>query len=216
MQLQTQNHPGLGRFAPEPTLQEHQLWSRLRADQGETFWSFWNYYEKDLLRLCRRRLRSFSSDAEDVLAEAMLKARDKLPRHIERIRNLRSWLFTLTKNTCIDHLRKRNREEIFFGEPVFLETGAAVPVLRDDSSLRLLAGELSEAIERALHGLPPLLRDTALYRFVREMDYEDIARRLKITPACARKRVQKAREHLRRSLRPFRDDESGRVQTVVY
>lgn len=209
MQLQTQNHPGLGRFAPPPTMQESRLWARLRIDQDEPFWSFWNFYEQDLLRLCHRRLRSYSSDAEDVLSESMLKARLKLPRHIDRIRNPRSWLFTLTKNTCIDHLRKKSREEVFYGESVLLESGRSVPFFRDDSFVRLLAGELSEAIHRALSDLPPLLRETACCRFLREQEYGEIAEKLEITPACARKRVQKAREILRRSLHGYRDDESG-------
>ncbi len=194
---------GPARFGMGPTLFEVRLWARLRREQRESFWSLWTFYEKDLLRLCRRRLRHCNADAEDVLREAMIKAYGKLPAHIHNIRNPRGWLFTLTKNTCIDYLRKRVREEIFLEQAVRAANDRPVSVLRDEADRRLLDLELNQEIRRALRSLPGALRETARYRFLRELEYIDIARRLGITQACARKRIQKAREILRAELRSY-------------
>lgn len=213
MKSLTRTHPGL----PGSSLneKENHLWASLRRDQSGSFWSFWNYYEQDLLRLCRSRLRSYSGDAEDVLSEAMLKAHIKIPRYIDQIRNPRSWLFTLTRNTCIDHLRKRKREAIYVGEPVLLDSYQSVPVMRDDLERRLLGSEMLKDIERAFDALPLTLRDTARYRFLKELEYEEIALKLRISPSCARKRIQKAREILCRALRSYRDNENGTLHATV-
>jgi DNA-directed RNA polymerase specialized sigma24 family protein len=50
-----------------------------------------------------------STEAEDALSMAMLKAREKLLKGAKVIENLKAWLTKLTYNLCLDILRQRDR-----------------------------------------------------------------------------------------------------------
>jgi RNA polymerase sigma-70 factor (ECF subfamily) len=64
----------------------------------------------DLFRYCARMIGS-ATDAEDVVQEALAKAVDALPTTSSAV-NLRGWLFRITHNKAIDHLRRTRNEAV--------------------------------------------------------------------------------------------------------
>ena len=60
--------------------------------------------------------------------------------------------------------------------------------------------ELGRSLTRAVNTLSPKLRAAFILRFVEELPYREISHRLDITEQSARKRIQKARQRLRRDL----------------
>lgn len=138
-----------------------------------------------------------AADADDAVSRAMLLAWRKLGEYASKIDNLEAWLTRLACNVCVDLRRERRR----FGRFVLSLDDAP----NRDDPVQLLPSpeqvcssrEVGTLIHRAIGELPSHLREPARLRFLQEAEYGEIARRLAITPANARKRVQLARAILR-------------------
>ena len=172
---------------------DRALLTEVSRGNDSAFWSLWESHWDHLYGVCLRHLNGVHSDAADAVSRSMFVARKRLPEYALHVANLEAWLTRLTCNVCLDMHRERRR-------------GAAAAVDLDDVAEQiaqarspednLLQTEACHAITAAIGGLPVRLRVVAELRFVEDLDYHVIARRLLITQASARKRVQQAREIL--------------------
>lgn len=166
----------------------------------DVFWVHWAENEPFLLRLCVGWLRGTPLDAQEVLSSGMLKAWDAAQNTTDEIGNYRAWLAKVLRNHCIDQQRKLARDlQVWAGTDLQVPVvdrhpGNQLPspeamLLRDESYHRLLAG---------MEVLPERLREVMILRATQDMAYDEIGKRLHISGDNARKRVQLARERLRR------------------
>lgn len=140
-------------------------------------------------------------DAEDVLGRAMLKALEKLPAYAKEITNLSAWLTRVSYNLCMDLHRERARREVGVENLEDVEaTDVGSEINTESPESTLVRREQSARLRRAIANLPNNLREPFILRFLAELEYEDIAERLNLTPANVRKRVQLAREKLKEML----------------
>ncbi|NES69166.1 MAG: sigma-70 family RNA polymerase sigma factor, partial [Okeania sp. SIO2D1] len=72
------------------------------------FWQQWHESRGQLYRCCLKIMNSNPMDAEDALSQAMLKALEKVQKFGGKIANLKAWLYRVTRNFCIDLIRKRS------------------------------------------------------------------------------------------------------------
>lgn len=171
---------------------------QLSRGNDSAFWSIWERHWDHLYGVCLRHLNGVHSDAADACSRSMLVARKRLPGYALQVSNLEAWLTRLTCNVCLDIHRERRRNvraaidlDEAFDESV--QAARPRPPTPEDEVLQV---EACLAITSAIDGLPPRLSVVAELRFVEDLDYEVIARRLVITQASARKRVQQARKIL--------------------
>lgn len=165
------------------------------------FWQFWQFHEQELRLRCLQWMRGNLQDAEDILGSAMIKLWDELPKHASGIENPRAWLTQMIHNICVDALRRRDRRSelaaaIDPGHPS--EGLLAARPRRPDENLQQL--ELRADIHRAVRELPVSLRQAFELRFFEDMAYPEIAKRLRTSPLNVRKRIERARLHLRSRL----------------
>ncbi|NET51358.1 MAG: RNA polymerase sigma factor, partial [Merismopedia sp. SIO2A8] len=73
------------------------------------FWQQWQQYRDYLYHRCFRWMGGNSSDAEDALSRAMLKAWEKVQKFAGKIANFKAWLTRLTHNLCVDIHREHRR-----------------------------------------------------------------------------------------------------------
>jgi RNA polymerase sigma factor (sigma-70 family) len=177
---------------------DRSLLSELSRGNDSAFWSIWESHWDHLYGVCLRHLNGEHSDAADAVSRSMLIAHKRLPEYARHVANLEAWLTRLTCNVCLDIHRERRRSAhaaIDLAEVLgeVAQTARSRPTTPED---KILQAEACLAITSAIGGLPPRLRMVAELRFVEDLDYEVIARRLVITQASARKRVQQAREIL--------------------
>jgi RNA polymerase sigma factor (sigma-70 family) len=167
--------------------------------EAQLFWACWTAELPHFKKLCGRWLCASPQDVDDVLSLGALKALAYLRHHPGEVRRFRPWAQRLLHNLCVDLLRAQRRViELVDDDPT---SQAAGPVTSDPPQTRDLSRrELGRALDRALITLPPRLRDVFDLRFREELTYPEIAQRLQITQENARKRVQQAREQLRRQL----------------
>jgi RNA polymerase sigma factor (sigma-70 family) len=164
----------------------------LQNGQQTAFWTLWMKHSPRLFAVCMREMRGNRMEAEDALAQAMLRAFDKLPRLAAGITAPASWLVRMTSNVCMDIYRDRMRStkvaarlELLWSDRVQLpEVEAEVPGEECPAAL----------IER----LPDPLREVFVLRVLQQASYSDIASRLGVTCVTARKRVQLSRAALRK------------------
>lgn len=126
------------------------------------------------------------ADAEDAVAEAMLRAYKHMPARLD---NTEAWLTRVTINVCRDLQRTRARTEEVKAQYAKLLLSEA----RQEEHPQIEECDPQLMLER----LPRPLREALVLRVVHSTPYDEIAARLGITPANVRKRVQHARATLR-------------------
>ncbi|MEZ2238992.1 sigma-70 family RNA polymerase sigma factor, partial [Microcoleus sp.] len=120
-------------------------------DIEKAFWQLWEQNRDYLYRCCVKWMGN-TTDAEEVLSRAMLKAWDKLPDYAAQITNLRAWLIRLTHNLCIDIHRERRRKamQIEDIEEIAATGNSAFISGLDSPEEALLHHELGKYIRRAM------------------------------------------------------------------
>ncbi|NER33672.1 MAG: RNA polymerase sigma factor [Oscillatoria sp. SIO1A7] len=173
------------------------------------FWRQWEENRDALYRLCLGMMKNNQANAEDALQEACIKAWEKLHKFAGKIGKLKSWLFELTRNLCIDIIRKRSRvaavESIDWTSPE--ETIATAVV--ETPELVLEKEEKYNEIARAIADLPERLRSTFVLHFYQEQAHTEIAEKQGISYDNVCKRISQARKKLKQNLTAyFRASES--------
>jgi hypothetical protein len=84
------------------------LIARVRAGDGEAFRELTEPYRRELQVHCYRMLGSFQ-DAEDALQDTLLAAWQGLGGFTEERASLRTWLYKITTNRCLNALRSARR-----------------------------------------------------------------------------------------------------------
>src|SRR3954469_12013606 len=196
-----------GEAAPAPKLLE-----AARGGDQDAFGRLGEPHSGELHAHCYRMLGSVH-DAEDAIQEALLRAWRGLPR-FEGRSSLRSWLYTIATNTCLNAIERRPKRvlPIDYGPATDPHVGPGEPLVESgwiepypDENLGLedgLAGpdaryEQREAIElafiAALQHLPANQRAVLILREVLGFSAREVAETLDTTVASANSALQRAR-----------------------
>lgn len=166
------------------------------------FWQQWQQYQDHLYYCCVRWMDGNSSDAEDALSRAMLKAWEKAQKFTGKITNFKAWLTKLTRNLCVDIYRERSRkanrvediEAIAEEKELFLNNTPLTALETDEKKI---------AIRHAIDNLPKRLRETFILHFYQEFSHQEIVHHLGISYQNVCKRISQARTILRKELTAY-------------
>ena len=152
-----------------------------------------------ILRTHDRRLRALASrllggnrdQMDDALQDAYVRAYQALPA-FRRDADVGTWLYRITYNTCIDHIRRAQRR------PHPVDTGDA----RWDAQLPVRGPEAgvaaADVAQRALAALPPDQRATVLLVDGEGFDNQTAASILGVAVGTVASRLSRARAEVRR------------------
>jgi RNA polymerase sigma-70 factor (ECF subfamily) len=98
-----------------------QLVARARAGDERAFRALLEKYERAVFSICLRMVRN-RDEASDLAQESFIKVFGSLDRYNPEYA-FSSWLFKITSNLCIDHLRKRRITTFAMEDPVESEKG---------------------------------------------------------------------------------------------
>jgi RNA polymerase sigma-70 factor, ECF subfamily len=192
--------------------QEHELLAAARRGDADAFARLVELHRGELHAHCYRMLGSVH-DADDALQDALLRAWRSLKGFEERS-SLRSWLYRIATNTCLDVIARRPKRVLPIdyapaadphqgpGEPVVesvwvepypderlgIEDGFAAPEARYD---RRESVEL--AFIAALQHLPARQRAVLILREVLGFSAREVAETLETTTASVNSALQRAR-----------------------
>jgi RNA polymerase sigma-70 factor (ECF subfamily) len=185
---------------------------RARAGDEQAFARTVDPYRGELHAHCYRMLGSVH-DAEDALQEALLRAWRGLAK-FEGRSSLRSWLYTIATNTCLDQIARRPKRvlPVDYGPPTDPHDAPGEPIVETvwiepypDELLGLEDGfaapdaryELRESVElafiAALQHLAPLQRAVLIMRLVLGFSAKEVAEALDTTVAGVNSALQRAR-----------------------
>src|SRR4051812_19507347 len=137
------------------------------------------------------RMLGSASEAEDVVQDAWLRARQD--EHAD-VRSVRAYLTTIVTRLSIDRLRSAERTRLEYPGPWLPE-----PLAEPNQEPAELASSLTTAFLVLLEQLTPTERAVFLLREVFEFDFEEIAHTIDKTEANTRQILTRARRRLRDS-----------------
>ncbi len=181
---------------------ERQLLAQLRAGDADAFGLVVQRYGGRMLATARRFLNN-EHDAEDAVQEAFASAFRALNRFNGEAM-LSTWLHRIVVNAALAQLRsKRRRAEQPIENllPRFDQDGAWIdePVTWTDASQTILEQRDSrQMVRRCIASLPEIYRSVVLLRDIEELDTDETARSLAITPNTVKVRLHRARQALKR------------------
>ncbi|MES1241745.1 MAG: sigma-70 family RNA polymerase sigma factor [Acidobacteriota bacterium] len=183
----------------EPLLQ------RLRDEalREEGFRALFDRFYRPLFRFFGNR--GFSpEECQDLIQETFLRVYLGIDAFRGEAR-WEHWLFRIAANTALKAVRHRSAAKRA-GPSVPLEgkdVEDSLPAAtgRNPAPLRELLGkEMQERLGRAIEGLPPQMRRCVRLRVLQELDYDEIAEILQISPSTVKVQLFKARKRLQTEL----------------
>jgi len=145
-----------------------------------------------------RWLAPDSSDAEDLVQEAYLKALRSFAS-FQPSTNFRAWIFQILRNTFLSSRSRLERRMT-----VALDSEGDGPELAGDTKTPetiLMNRSNCQLLQRAIDDLPVHYREALLLCEVEEMSYQEIAKVLSIPIGTVMSRLARARKSVREAVR---------------
>lgn len=149
----------------------------LFAEHGEAVFGF-----------CFRQVRD-KALAEDLMQQVFLEACRDL-HGFRKQSSVRTWLFAIAGNRCIDALRRKDRTVRRMVQAD--EAAAEVADPAAGAFEKLERRQLFASLDECLQGLSPDTRATVLLRFQTDLTYDEMADRLGATSYALQMRVSRA------------------------
>jgi RNA polymerase sigma-70 factor (ECF subfamily) len=137
-------------------------------------------------------------DADDLSQEAFVKAYENLGK-FKLGTNFRSWLYRITVNLCIDHLRRKKRVR----EEQIDDRLEVIPHNNPDPQENLESRELMKNIMAAMDSLPKAQRTVVILREIQGLDLREISEIMRCSENTIRWRLHSARKKLRKKLEGY-------------
>jgi len=173
----------------------------VRNGEKQAFDSVYIEFSDMLYHLCLQYVNDKSA-AEEIVQDAFVKLWE-VREGVRDDLSIRNYLYTITKNNCLMHLRKeqtinRNIKELKYIEMQF--NYEAMTAMADDI---VQFDELKERMDEAIEALPDKLKDVFLLSRVEELKYREIAEQLDISVKTVEARISKALTILRTELKDY-------------
>ena len=152
-----------------------------------------NEYQDQAWAVARYILKD-DQEAEDATQDAFVKLwhhQDKIDLNL-----VKPWLMKVTRNGCLDRLRRR-RNNVEFEESHMAEEA-------HEPSDDLASSELGGWLKRAIQGLKEPYRSLVVLRDVHQHSYEDVAGMLELSLSQVKVYLHRARKELREQLSEVR------------
>jgi len=171
----------------------------LRSDDPDILRDLMGMYWEPLIGFAHRVLAG-SGDAEDMVQTAFVRLWTRR-RLLEESGSLKSLLYTIVRNACLDELRKRNRRDK-------AHQGAAPPSAPRTPYEDVQGAELHRLAASAVRRLPE--RRQEVFRLVRDegLSYRETAEVLGLSAQTVANHMSLAMADLRAALRPHFSDQA--------
>lgn len=189
----------VARAGSEPA--DEDVVRRLRAGETGLYVLLMRRYNQRLFRIARAVLAD-DAEAEDVVQEAWVRAFEHLGRFDGRSL-FATWLTKIALYEALARRRRRCRLVPLDSERAGDERRTPPParqLTEPSPEQRTSTGELRDALESAIHALPPALRVALVLRLVEGLSTSEAAATLDISEAALKVRLHRARLAMRHDL----------------
>lgn len=187
------------------THDESELIARLKAGDQAAYADLVNEYSSRVFHLALR-LVGDEAQAEDVLQETFLNAFRAI-QSFEGRSSLGTWLYRITNNTALMHLRKKDMVAYSIDEPLETDDGEEMPRQFFDfcclPERDLLSDEARAEMRQAIDDLPETLRVVFVLRDLEGFSTQETADQLGLSIPAVKTRLMRARLALRDRLSAY-------------
>jgi RNA polymerase sigma-70 factor, ECF subfamily len=180
----------------------------LLVKQGDSgaFTALVEKYKQPVLNIVYRTLRD-ETEAEDLAQNVFVQVWKSAPRY-QITAKFSTWLFTITRNLCLNEIRRRSRhpaESLDAPHPTQEDQPRhQIEDLKNAAPPEtLLRGELAAKVEEAIGDLPENQRTALLLCRQEELSYEEIAEVLGCSVSATKSLIHRGRETLKDRLKPY-------------
>ena len=181
---------------PERTTDELLLKEAGEGDQA-AFLELYDRYREPIFRFAYRLLGSVEI-AEDVTHDCFLSLIRKPENYRPERASLKTYLYAAARNLALKHFRDQGRETGLDEVNEEPKDSARRGPLR-----RLLDEELATQVREAIFSLPPLQREALILFEYEGLSLNEVAEVAGTDTGAIKARLYRAREGLRRMLRPY-------------
>ena len=138
----------------------------------------------------------------DVLQQVFLQLFISLST-LHKDKPLKSWLFQVARNRCLDELRRKRVVHFSDLEIGTDEDEPALAAIPDNGPLpeeQVEQRDLQRLLHRAIQGLPPRFRSVVILRYTAQLSFSEIGHSLGMPEATAKTYFQRAKPLLRAAL----------------
>lgn len=186
------------------------LVQRCQNDDSDAFDLIVSQYKDGIYNYIWRMI-SDRDDVEDLTQEVFVRAYCSIKKFRSES-NLRTWLYRIASNICIDKYRRSGPEKALrvpFERENDDESWGPIelPDSSSEPSKLFQEKELQSEIDRALLRLPEKLRSVVVLYDIENLSYDEIAETLGCPLGTVKSRLFKARMQLRSILKPYVEGE---------
>lgn len=131
-------------------------------------------------------------DAEDAAQEAFIQIFRSLPQY--RSEGFKTWITRIALHKAIDIKRKMNRRSVEANSDAEV---IHMPDRQADTVYQLIKKEKKQELLQKIRMLPPKHREVIILYYLKEQNYEQIAKELSITVKTVESRLYRARIWIR-------------------
>lgn len=146
--------------------QDAELVERYLTGDTAAFDEIMIRYERQIYRICYRFVEN-RDDAMDLAQEVFIKAFEHLAT-FRRESSLKTWLYRIAMNHCINHVKKHCQE--------FVEVTEYTGTVRSSAQAQLEDSEQRAHFRRMVKLLPPKQKAILELRINEQLSYEEIAK----------------------------------------
>ncbi|EIJ40084.1 RNA polymerase sigma-70 factor, expansion family 1 [Galbibacter orientalis DSM 19592] len=174
-----------------------KLSSEIDINSKEGFDLIFKLYYGKLFHIAKGYL-VFNEDAEEIVQNVFLQLLENKDT-ASKINNLNNYLYTLTKNACLDHLKHLKVKSNFSEQKKKIQQG----LINDEAASLLIENELSKRIEEAIALLPEKCKVVFVKSKYEGLKRKEIASILDISPRTVDNHLANALKHMRLHLKEY-------------
>lgn len=166
----------------------------------------WETIRHRLYLYVRKRVDN-TEIAEDIVQDILLKTINQI-EHLQDEEKFLPWLYTIGRNTIIDHYRKNHPEQ-------------ALPevLIAEEEDTETVLEELGQCIYPMLEKLPDMYREALIQAHFTSKKLQEIADENDISLVAVKSRVQRGRQQLKAYLLAccaIENDHMGNISDITY
>ncbi len=184
------------------------LVKRARNGDQDAFRQLVERYQRKLYSVAYSMVRN-PEDAMDLTQDALVKAYRNLA-NFQGSSSFYTWIYRITVNICIDHLRKSGRfQSVDYDDTIRREEGGASSgfispsMLGQNPGKSLARKELIAQMQTALDTLSPNHRTAIVLREVEGLSYEEMAEVMGVSKGTVMSRLHHARKNMQTALSDY-------------
>ena len=149
------------------------------------------------------KMTSNKEDIEDLTQEAFIKAFNSL-KNFDSQFAFSTWLYKIATNNCIDYIRKKKLNTYSIDKNIETDDDDYKFEIPDSESLpdrNILESERKKVLDDAIEKLPERYKRVIILRHKADLEYEEIAKKLKLPVGTVKAHIFRGRELLNKYLK---------------